>query len=240
MSTLWQDLRFSARMLWKSPGFSLVAIFALALGIGANTTIFSAVNALLLRPFAFRDTDRIITVWETAPQVGIEHGSVAPANFLDLKRENTVFEEVAVTSGWSANLTEGDKPERIDECANAVGPNGPGQPGSRADTSGTPEGEATPQAPTQTGGTEPQEEASRREARRQAASNEGGSAGSPERERGGVGELLESLGAPGGGGRPDPGETLRRGLEGAAPTRPGPRPAPQDGGQALLDFLLAP
>lgn len=143
-------------------------------------------------------------------------------------------------SGFAGEATIRDKPERIDECANAIGPNGPGQPGSRADTSGTPEGEATPQAPTQTGETEPREEASRREARRQATSNEGGSAGSPERERGGVGELLESLGAPGGGDRPDPGETLRRGLEGAAPTRPGPRPAPQDGGQALLDFLLAP
>nr|MBA2341333.1 ABC transporter permease [Pyrinomonadaceae bacterium] len=96
MTTLWQDLRFSARMLWKSPGFSLVAIFAIALGIGANTTIFSAVNALLLRPFAFRDVDRIITIWETVPQRGIEHGSVAPANFLDIKREITAFDSAAV------------------------------------------------------------------------------------------------------------------------------------------------
>nr|MBA2341406.1 ABC transporter permease [Pyrinomonadaceae bacterium] len=95
-------------------GFSLVAIFAIALGIGANTTIFSAVNALLLRPFAFRDVDRIITVWETVPQVGIEHGSVAPANFLDIKREITAFDSAAVMNGWSANLTEGDKPERIE------------------------------------------------------------------------------------------------------------------------------
>ena len=64
MTTLFQDLNFAARMLWKNPGFMAVAVLAVALGVGANTTIFSVVNALLLRPFAYETTARAVMVWE--------------------------------------------------------------------------------------------------------------------------------------------------------------------------------
>jgi putative ABC transport system permease protein len=117
MNTLWQDVRFAVRMLWKNPGFTLVATFTLALGIAANTTIFSAINALLLKPFAFRDMPRIVTVFETMPALGERSYSVAPANFLDIRSQSTAFESIAATSGWSANLTENERPERITGAA---------------------------------------------------------------------------------------------------------------------------
>jgi len=117
MKILWQDVRFAVRMLWKNPGFTVVAIFTLALGIAANTTIFSAINALLLKPFAFRDMPRIVTVFETMPALGERSYSVAPANFLDIRNGSTAFESIAATGGWSANLTENERPERITGAA---------------------------------------------------------------------------------------------------------------------------
>ena len=113
MNTIGNDLRFAVRVLRKNWGFTLVATFALGLGIAANTTIFSAVNALLLKPYAFREMDRIIAVFETMPQIGVRYGSVAPANFLDWREQNTTFESLSGSTGWAANLTEGDRPERI-------------------------------------------------------------------------------------------------------------------------------
>ncbi len=117
MQVVWQDMRFALRMLVKNPGFTVIAAFALALGIAANTTIFSAINALLLKPFAFRETERIVSVFETMPQVGVLFGSVAPANFLDLREQSTAFESVAAHTSWSANLAGGDHPERITGAA---------------------------------------------------------------------------------------------------------------------------
>jgi len=117
MKNLWQDIRYGVRMLWKTPGFTLVAVLALALGIAANTTIFSAINALLLKPFAFREMERMVSIFETMPQIGVETGSVAPANFLDIKNQSTNFESLAASSGWSADLTDGERPERITGAA---------------------------------------------------------------------------------------------------------------------------
>src|SRR5437868_307322 len=103
MSTFWQDIRYGFRTLVKTPGFTIIAIVAIALSIGANTTMFSCVNALLLKPFSFGNLDRLVMVWETNPQVGIKHGSVSPANFIDWQSQNQVFNEMAAFSDRSFN-----------------------------------------------------------------------------------------------------------------------------------------
>src|SRR5882724_1500910 len=89
LETFWQDLRFGARLLMKQPGFSTAAILALALGIGANTAVFSVINAVLIRPLALRQPDRLVTVWETNVQRGEDRGDSGPGNFTDWKNRNT-------------------------------------------------------------------------------------------------------------------------------------------------------
>lgn len=113
MHALWYDVRYGIRTLRNDPRFTVVAAFMLALGIGATTTIYSAVNALLLRPFSFPDVERIVAISETQPHAGMVSGLISPANVLDITRANTTLEAVAVVSGLSANLTEGDRPERL-------------------------------------------------------------------------------------------------------------------------------
>ncbi|PYS88726.1 MAG: permease [Acidobacteria bacterium] len=117
MNTLLQDIRYGLRALRKQPGFTAIAVLALALGIGANTTIFSTINALLLHPFNFRDVDRIVAIWETRDRNADEHDGGAFANYLDIRNQTQSFESTAAWSGWNANLTEGDQPERIEGAA---------------------------------------------------------------------------------------------------------------------------
>jgi putative ABC transport system permease protein len=111
--TLWRDLGFAARMLWKSPGFTAVAVLAVALGVGANTTIFSVVNALLLRPFAYETTERVVMVWERGVDQTNNRNSVAPANYLDWRDQTKVFEELAAYGQQHFSLNEGEQPERV-------------------------------------------------------------------------------------------------------------------------------
>jgi putative ABC transport system permease protein len=111
MTTLVQDLKYGARMLAKNPGFTLVAMLALALGIGANTAIFSVVNAVLLRPLPYQDPDRLVFISEHTEQV--PDMSVSYPNFLDWQRQNQVFDEIAAFQGQNFNLTGVDRPERL-------------------------------------------------------------------------------------------------------------------------------
>jgi len=114
MSGLFHDVRYAVRQLRKSPGFTAVAVITLALGIAANTTTFSTVNAMLLRPFPFPRLDRIVTVWETVPKQNAYHISVAPANFRDWSEQSKSFETLAAAQNWDANLTGGNVAEHVE------------------------------------------------------------------------------------------------------------------------------
>lgn len=114
MSTLLQDVRHGIRMLAKDPGFTAVAMIALALGIGANTVMFSFVNAVLLHPFAFKHLDRIVGVWETVPKQNENHIKTAPANLRDWKEQSKGFDMLAASHGWDVNLTGAGVAERLE------------------------------------------------------------------------------------------------------------------------------
>jgi len=95
-----QDLRYGARLLRRSPAFSIVAMLTLALGIGANTAIFTVVNAVLLRPLPFPDPDRLVRIWESSPQ-GYDRNVVNPHNFLDWRDRTRSFQQMAAIDGWT-------------------------------------------------------------------------------------------------------------------------------------------
>ena len=116
MRNLWNDLRFGLRILRRNPGFTLAAIVVLALGIGANTAIFSIVNAVLLRPLPYEDASRIMQVWHVPPAKsfpGITLFSVSPANYLDWQSQNRSFEHLAAYGFASFNVGGGERPEAI-------------------------------------------------------------------------------------------------------------------------------
>src|SRR6185295_6155970 len=108
METLLRDLRYGMRSLFKRPGFTAVALIALALGIGANTAIFSLVNAVLLRPLPFNEPDRLVWMWGNIRSGG-NRASVSPLDFLDYRNQNTTFENYAAMMSIPAalNLTGG-------------------------------------------------------------------------------------------------------------------------------------
>jgi len=113
MGTLLQDLRYSARTLLKKPGFTLIAIMTLALGIGANTAVFSVVNAVLLRPLPYPSADRLVTVWGNLHREGLTKMTASVAEFTDYQRRSRVFGHLAAY-GWEAfNLTGDGNPERV-------------------------------------------------------------------------------------------------------------------------------
>jgi hypothetical protein len=98
MHSLWQDMRYSVRMLLKHPAFTLIAVITLALGIGANTAIFSVVNAVLIKPLAFAEPDQLMQVYEDASAIGFPRGDVAVGNYVDWKKQQTVFEDMAAVT----------------------------------------------------------------------------------------------------------------------------------------------
>ncbi|HEY4303705.1 MAG TPA: ABC transporter permease [Gemmatimonadaceae bacterium] len=114
MESWWKDLRHGLRMLRGAPGFAAVAILSLAIGIGANTAIFSAANALVLRPLPYPDAGRIAILWQRSPGLNVARDWFSLGQYLDIQLENTSFGGVAAAIGASVNLTGDGPPERVD------------------------------------------------------------------------------------------------------------------------------
>jgi putative ABC transport system permease protein len=114
MNNLWQDLRYGARILLKNPGFTAIAVLTLALGMGANTAIFSVVNAVLLRSLPYQKANELVDIFLTNSKHE-DQWALSPVVYLNLKENNTVFTEMAAISnkGWAANLTGQGEPERL-------------------------------------------------------------------------------------------------------------------------------
>src|SRR6202007_529669 len=120
MKTLWNDVRYGLRMLAKNPGLTVIAVLTLALGIGANTAIFSVVNAVLLRPLPFEEPDRLVDIWHTPPQAsfpGIPTFAVSPANFLDWRGRSQAFEGMSAYGFGRYTLTGTGHPEALQMVA---------------------------------------------------------------------------------------------------------------------------
>src|SRR5215212_1995817 len=114
IETLWQDVRFGVRSLVKNPGFTAVAVIALALGVGANSAIFSVVNTVLLSPLPYKDSERLVMIWEKGSLDVFPLNSVSAANFFDWREQNQVFEGMALLAWGDFNLTGVGEPERIE------------------------------------------------------------------------------------------------------------------------------
>src|SRR5436853_5323886 len=115
MQLLLRDLRYGARILLKQPGFTLIAVLTLALGIGANTAIFSIVNAVLLRPLPYQEPERIMLLWGKNPQLQLNMTDfpISYGDFLDLRAQSRTFESLAAFYPNSVNLTGDANPEHL-------------------------------------------------------------------------------------------------------------------------------
>ena len=113
MTTVLQDLRYACRAFLRAPGFTLAAVLSLAIGIGANTAIFSVVDALLLRPLPYKDSDRLVILWNRSPGLNITQDWFSTAQYFDVRNGQRSFEDVAIAIGGVDNVTGGAEPERI-------------------------------------------------------------------------------------------------------------------------------
>ena len=113
MNTLFQDLRYGVRILLKQPAVTVVAVVTLALGIGANTAIFSLVNSILLRPLPFREPDRVVLLLQASPKLGLSSWGVSQADFAAYRDQNRSFESIALFNRAAVNLTGEGEPERV-------------------------------------------------------------------------------------------------------------------------------
>src|SRR6266404_6432150 len=114
MTTLFQDVRYGLRLLWKSPGFTIVAVLSLALGVGANTAIFSIVNAVLLRSLPFSHPDRLVKIVANNRGVGAQDIGLSVPELDDLSTRAGVFDRVTATQGGPTNLTGGERPQHLE------------------------------------------------------------------------------------------------------------------------------
>jgi putative ABC transport system permease protein len=114
LAELWHDVRYAARVMRKSPGFTFVAVLSLALGVGANTIIFSALDHVLLRPLPYLSPEELVTVWSLNPTRGFEQSQVSPADFYDWQSQNKVFQALAAYTSWPVNLTNVAEPRRVE------------------------------------------------------------------------------------------------------------------------------
>ncbi|HSB29570.1 MAG TPA: ABC transporter permease [Pyrinomonadaceae bacterium] len=112
MHTFWRDIRYGIHMLVKSPGFTVVAVLTLALGIGANSAIFSIVNSLLLNPLPYRNSDRLAIIWSHSPGANVEKDWPSPGQFEAIKANSTVYEDIAIVHGRSLNVGGLSNPTR--------------------------------------------------------------------------------------------------------------------------------
>lgn len=117
MTSFTQDIRYALRTMRRAPGFTSVAVITLALGIGANTAIFSIVNAVLIRPLPYDQPDRLVSILESNPRRGLDVTAVSPVNFVDWRRQNTVFSAMAGTQSVAFNYTGNTGAVRIDGAA---------------------------------------------------------------------------------------------------------------------------
>src|SRR5215469_7597509 len=113
MGKLLSDLRYSIRLARQAPAFTFIALCALALGIGANSAIFSTLDAVVLRALPYEDPDRVVMVFEDATEIGFPQNTPAPANYFDWREQNRVFTDMAATRGRSMSITGDGSPEHI-------------------------------------------------------------------------------------------------------------------------------
>src|SRR5262245_50762168 len=113
MRVLLQDLRFAARLLVRSPGFSLLIVLTLALGIGANAAIFSVVNGVLLSPLPYRQPDRLMSIYSQFPGLGFDRFWVSPPEFIEFRQRATRFDGVGAYRTTAVNLEGRDQPARV-------------------------------------------------------------------------------------------------------------------------------
>jgi putative ABC transport system permease protein len=122
MHAFMQDFQYALRALRRSPALTFVIVASLAIGIGANTAIFSVVHALLLKPFPYPDPDRLAVLWLRSPGINIPQDWPSPGQFIDLRTENRSFEEMSISQGRTGTLLGRDQPERVEALRTSSSP----------------------------------------------------------------------------------------------------------------------
>src|SRR5215831_17145287 len=112
-SSMLHDFRYAYRLLKKTPLATILMVLAFALGIGSNVSSYNIFDALLLHPFRYPNVDRILHLWDTLPRLNLQYGGVSPRDFADFHEQNRSFEQLAAYRPWTVNMTDGDRPERV-------------------------------------------------------------------------------------------------------------------------------